>query len=65
MNTRHMSKAAAPPSSEHDRSEAWAYRHLPEVISVEDTVASVRGDSPSDPCGEQNAFIAAAIKAGG
>jgi hypothetical protein len=35
------------------------------VISREDTVASVKGDSPAESGGEENAFIAAAINAGG
>ena len=42
-----------------------AFRHLPDTVSLEDTVASIRGDSPSPPSGEANAFIAAAVNAGG
>jgi hypothetical protein len=42
-----------------------AFRHLPDVIAIEDTITSIRGDFPPGPSGEQNAFIAAAVDAGG
>ena len=48
-----------------DRVGAQAYRHLPETISLAETVASMRGDSPPEASGERNDFIAAAINAGG
>ena len=65
-----MSRATNHPSPADDSAadasaEAHAYRHLSEAISLKDTVASMRGDSPPDPSGERNAFIAAAINAGG
>jgi hypothetical protein len=58
-----MSNAANHPHPTDDR--AQAYRHLPEVIPLEDTAASIKCDSPSEASGEENAFIAAAISAGG
>ncbi|QIK65545.1 hypothetical protein G7072_03615 [Nocardioides sp. HDW12B] len=42
-----------------------AFRRLPEAIRVEDTVTSIRGDSIFDHSGDDNALIAAALKAGG
>jgi hypothetical protein len=47
------------------RTDPEAFSHLPDAISVEDTVTSIRGDSPPDPSGERNAFIDAALNAGG
>jgi hypothetical protein len=61
---RSMPKATDPT----ERSEAGrpgAFRHLPDVISLEDTVTSIRGDVPASFSGEDNAFIAAAVNAGG
>ena len=42
-----------------------AFRHLPAPVRLEETVATTRGDSPPEAIGEQNAFIAAALHAGG
>jgi hypothetical protein len=60
-----MSNSAHDPHPTDDGAEAQKYRHLPEAISLEDTVTSMRGDSPSEASGERNDFIAAAINAGG
>ena len=60
-----MSNAAKHPDPMENRAEAQAYRHLPEMIPVADTVASMRGDSPPEASGERNDFIAAAVNAGG
>lgn len=58
-----MAKAAGHPSS--DGAAPKAFWHLPDAIRVEDTVTSIRGDLPPEPSGERNAFIAAAVNAGG
>jgi hypothetical protein len=45
--------------------ETSPFRHLPQPAVLEDTVTSIRGDVPPDPDGGRNAFIAAAVEAGG
>ena len=42
-----------------------AFRHLPAPVRLEETVATTQSDSPPEDIGEQNAFIAAALNAGG
>lgn len=65
VNTRLMPRTADHRSAADGRVEAQPFRHLPVATSVEDTVASMRGDSLPDPLDGRNAFIAAAINAGG
>ena len=65
VKTRDMTDAADHPGPTGARPEAQDYRHLPEMVSLEDTVESMRGDSPPEAGGEPNQFIAAAINAGG
>jgi hypothetical protein len=42
-----------------------AFRRLPDAVVLEDTVESVRNTVPLEPAGERNAFIDAALQAGG
>jgi hypothetical protein len=42
-----------------------AFRHLPRAVALEDTVESVPSDVPFRPTDERNAFIEAAVQAGG
>ena len=53
----HVSPTERPPSE--------MFHHLPDGVVLEDTVLSVLGDVPSEPAGERNAFIDAALQAGG
>jgi hypothetical protein len=48
-----------------DAVTTYAFRHLPAPVRLEETVATSRGDSPAEALGEQNAFIATALQAGG
>ena len=41
------------------------FRHLPDRVALEDTVESVPGDGSADPAAERNAFLDAALQAGG
>ncbi len=52
------SSAAGQPTSE-------AFRHLPDGVALEDTVASVVSDGAFASADERNAFIEAALQAGG
>ena len=47
------------------RATSDLFRHLPAPVRLEETVATTRGDSPPEAIGEQNEFIAAALRAGG
>jgi hypothetical protein len=42
-----------------------AFRHLPEPVRLEETVSTTRGNATPELLGEPNAFIAAAVHAGG
>ena len=41
------------------------FRRLPAPVRLDETVAATPGDPPPEAVGEQNAFIAAALHAGG
>ena len=47
------------------RSAPERFRHLPDRVALEDIVESVAGEVSFDPAEERNAFIDAAIQAGG
>jgi hypothetical protein len=52
-------------SSASQRPTSEAFRYLPHAVALEDTVESAHSDVPFEPTDERNAFIEAAVQAGG
>jgi hypothetical protein len=52
-------------SSGSNRPASEAFRQLPDGVALEDTAESAPSNAPFDPAEERNAFIGAAVQAGG